>query len=148
MKPLLLIVTETAPCGVWPEWHTVWCAPAGADITDSSASEVILMPAEKVPPLCQGLFAGACWSVDVPVALITDDQWLLPSPTSPTAQACLIEADHGMLFFPKHQQFVLSAQNAIRTHNPALGRVSLQEGFYQASILGLDSERAIPDEYT
>lgn len=140
MKPLLLIVTETVPCGSWPEWHSIWCAPAKANIQNSQANEVVFMPEGEISTLCKALYALACMPTDTPVALITDDRWLLPSPNTSIAQACLSEPDRGMLFFPQHQQFVICAQNAIRAHNSALGEVNLMDSWHQASILGMDNE--------
>lgn len=140
MKPILLIVNDNPPVGAWPAWHTVWCASATADINNAATNEIVVMPEKKISTLCKALYALASIHTEMPVALITDDRWLLPSPETATAQAYLSEQDRGMLFFPVHQQFVLSAQNAIREHNPEWGNASLLDCWHQASILGLDRE--------
>lgn len=134
MKPLLLIITDKAPSGYWPEWHAVWCAPAQTEVSEFSVDEVIFMPGQGVAPLCQGLFAGACWPREVPMALITDEALLLPDPGSNIPLANLSEKDSGMLFFPQHKYFIQCAEEALRAHNPALGMVTLLDGWHQASI--------------
>lgn len=137
MKPLLLIMTSMPPKGQWPEWNTVWCAPSLLQRAESDADQVIILPGTKIPPLCQGLLVGEGWPLAVPVALITEQKASLPLPDADCARADLSAPDVGMLYFPRREQFVTCAQNAIRTHNPLQGPVTLQDCWHQASIMGM-----------
>lgn len=137
MKPVLLFLTPTPPQGHWPSWHSVWCAPPGAQ-GKASTDETVRLSGTTCPLLCQGLLACAGYSPDVGLLLLThhDTESVTLPPSGDRVKVWLTGPDEGTIYFPRIGQFWVCAQAAIQEHNPGRGKVTLTDVGHQSTLSG------------
>ncbi|WP_213133143.1 hypothetical protein [Citrobacter sp. FP75] len=140
MKPVLLAVMPSPPLRQYSGWTNVWCKPA-EDTAATPLEKVIHLPPGELSPLCKGLFACANFPTETAILLWNGSQEIsLPFFSSHQIWASLSSPDLGMLYFPTISQFIYCTEEAIRSHNPQNGPLTLHDAWNQALLNGWAEE--------